>query len=118
MPRGMHPNSRKALEENRHKGMFHGEKSVEMTQKAIATKARQRTFREEFQLELSTMIKDKNGNEMTVRSAITKAMVQKALKGDLRAAEYVRDSAGEKPTDTLMILDPDFGELDSLDFAE
>ena len=69
MPKGMHPNSLKALEENRYKGQFKaGEKQV-----AIATKAgiqngvnakRRRTMREELETLLEGTIeqKDKNGN--------------------------------------------------------
>lgn len=109
MPRGMHPNSRKALEENRHKGQFTGEKSVEYTQKAIATKNKKRTFREEFEIELSAVITDGKGQKVTVKNAITKMAVQKAIKGDLRALEFIRDTIGEKPIENILIseVDPD-----------
>lgn len=114
MPRGMHPNSRKALEENRHKGMFNADTAVEAKKQSTKSFNKNRTFREEFQLELSTIIKDKQGNETTVKNAITKALIQKALKGDIRAAEYVRDTVGEKPSDTVELISADFTELDKL----
>ena len=107
MPRGMHPNSRKALEENRHKGQFRGENTVEMVQKGIETKKRQKTFREEFQLELAAMVKDKSGKEQSVKNAITKTAVQKALKGDLRAIEFIRDTIGEKPAENIVLFEAD-----------
>lgn len=43
------------------------------------------------------------GKNISVNDAIMVKMVQKALKGDLRAAEFVRDSIGQKP-DTAMKL--------------
>lgn len=41
------------------------------------------------------------GQNISVQEAILIAQVQKAMKGDTRAAEYVRDSIGEKPTDNM-----------------
>lgn len=41
------------------------------------------------------------GKNISVQEAILIAQVQKAMKGDTRAAEYVRDMIGEKPADTL-----------------
>jgi len=41
--------------------------------------------------------KDLKGKNITVQDAIMIAQVQKALKGDIRAAEYIRDTAGQKP---------------------
>lgn len=43
------------------------------------------------------------GKNISVNDAIMVKMIQKALKGDLRAAEFVRDSIGQKP-DTAMKL--------------
>ncbi len=41
------------------------------------------------------------GKNISVQEAILIAQVQKAMKGDTRAAEYVRDTMGEKPTDNV-----------------
>ena len=107
MPRGLHPNSRKALEENRKATQFHGERSVEAVKKANETKARKKTFREEFEAELAALIRDKAGNEITVKNAITKTAVQKAIKGDLRALELIRDTIGEKPAENIVLFEAD-----------
>lgn len=109
MPRGMHPNSLKALAENRHKGQFNGERAVEAKKQSAAAVVRKRTFREEFEIELAAIIRDGKGNETTVKNAITKAAVQKALKGDLRAQEFIRDTIGEKPAENIVVTaaDPD-----------
>lgn len=46
--------------------------------------------------EALTEIKNKN---LTVQEAILVTQIQKALKGDLKAAEFLRDTAGQKPVD-------------------
>lgn len=43
------------------------------------------------------------GKNITVQEAILLAQIQKALRGDTKAAEYVRDSSGNKPKDDLGI---------------
>jgi len=121
MPRGTHPNSLKALEENRHKGAFNAETSVIAHEKGFEAKKRKKTFKEQFAAELEAMIsqRDKDGNiigEISVKDAITKQMVQKALKGNTRAFELIRDTVGEKPVDTVQIVEPDYSELDNLSF--
>lgn len=40
------------------------------------------------------------GKNISVQEAILIAQVQKAMKGDTRAAEYVRDTIGQKPVET------------------
>lgn len=41
------------------------------------------------------------GKNITAEQAMLLAMVNKALKGDVRAATFVRDTAGCKPTDRV-----------------
>lgn len=41
------------------------------------------------------------GKNISVQEAIMIAQIQKAMKGDTRAAEYVRDTIGQKPTDNV-----------------
>ena len=107
MPRGTHPNSLKALEEHRKKTLFDRESAVEAKKKSTEAINRRRTFREEFEIELSAVIRDGKGNETTVKNAITKAAVQKALKGDLRAQEFIRDTIGEKPVENIVVTTAD-----------
>lgn len=114
MPKGMHPNSRKALEENRHKGSFTAENAVEMSEKSAEKKRQMKSFREQFAAELGAIISQRDGNgkvigEITVKDAITKQMVQKALRGNTRAFELIRDTIGEKPADNIIVteIDPD-----------
>lgn len=41
------------------------------------------------------------GKNISVQDAILIAQVQKAMKGDTKAAEYVRDTIGQKPVDNV-----------------
>lgn len=43
------------------------------------------------------------GKNISVQEAILIAQVQKAMKGDTRAAEYVRDMIGEKPVENVNV---------------
>ena len=43
------------------------------------------------------------GKNISVQEAILIAQVQKAMKGDTKAAEYVRDTAGQKPVDNVVM---------------
>jgi hypothetical protein len=82
--------------------------------KAKAKKQRERkTFQETAKLILGMAVKsgeavdistiqsfaDLNGKNMSVEEAIVLAQALKAIKGDRYAAEYLRDTAGEKPVE-------------------
>jgi hypothetical protein len=41
------------------------------------------------------------GQNITVQEAMMIAMIQKAMKGNVKAAEWVRDTAGEKPVENM-----------------
>ena len=41
------------------------------------------------------------GKNINVQEAMIISMLQRALKGDVRAAEWIRDTAGQKPTDNM-----------------
>lgn len=43
------------------------------------------------------------GTNISVQDAITAVIVNKALKGDIKSAEFVRDSIGQKPDDRMKI---------------
>lgn len=101
MPRGQNPNSKKALKE--HQKPMNSERQA----KAMATKARTRAFKEELNYELAQIVKDKNGSEATVKSVLTKQLVQQALRGNLKAWEIVRDTIGEKPAENIIISEVD-----------
>lgn len=71
---------------------------------------------------------DIKGANISISDAILIAQIQKALKGDTTAAVFVRDTAGEKPSDDVRIdagqnlLDAicasTGGEIDTADISE
>jgi len=52
------------------------------------------------ELQTFTQAKSKNSN-LTVQQAMVAAMIKRALKGDPKAFNAIRDTAGEKPTDKV-----------------
>lgn len=41
------------------------------------------------------------GKNISVQEAVSLAMIQKAMKGNVRAAEWVRDTSGQKPVENM-----------------
>lgn len=107
MPKGDNPNSRANLELGKRAFAKDKEIARRAQRNSVESYRARKTFREEFELELAAIIKDKSGNETTIKNAISKQTVQKALKGDLRAIEFIRDTIGEKPAENLVLHEAD-----------
>lgn len=60
--------------------------------------AQRRTFKEQIDIILAT--KDKE-NGKTGLENVTIAMYERAIAGDTKAAQFLRDTAGEKPADNI-----------------
>ena len=82
----------KAVENGRKGGIASGE-----------AKRKRRDLRLQFELLLDKEFTGKNGEKMTGAEIITMKQFEKALKGDAKAFEIVRDTAGQKPVDKVMI---------------
>ena len=67
----------------------------------------------EMAVEDITSFKGIKGKNISVQEAILIAQIQKAMKGDTRAAEYVRDTIGQKPSDKVK-LETDIEMTDKL----
>ena len=80
------------------------------------SKAKQKmrkTLREELLALLSEQITDKNsGRQMEAQRAMSTALIQQALRGNVKAFEIVRDTIGEKPVDNISVSTPDMTALD------
>lgn len=80
------------------------------------SKAKQKmrkTLREELLALLSEQITDKNsGRQMEAQRAMSTALIQQALRGNVKAFEIVRDTIGEKPVDNISISATDMSALD------
>ena len=68
------------------------------------------TLRAALEELLSMPVKDESGIETgeTMQHAIAVALIEKALKGDTKAFEIIRDTIGEKPVEriTMAEIDP------------
>jgi len=87
--RGKSPGSRKALDE--HRNVYNSETALKASKKALETKREYKSFREGAREALTP----------EVMAAITAAIVGKAMAGDVRAYEVIRDTMGEKPKENL-----------------
>lgn len=83
--------------------------------KATAQKNKERkTFREGLLLLLNEPLKDKTGvaTDKTTQDAVIAGLVKRAISGDVRAAEFIRDTIGEKPVQDVKVSTGDYDALD------
>lgn len=60
-----------------------------------------KTFRETLEILLANEITNKAGEKATTQVAISVSLIKKALNGDIRAFEVIRDTIGQKPQDKI-----------------
>ena len=77
---------------------------------------RKRDIRLALEALLEKSYKVSDGTELTGAEAIALKQMEKALKGDTKAFELVRDTAGQKPVDKVAVagLDDEKAKLDEL----
>jgi hypothetical protein len=108
-------------DQNREKAAENGRKGGKASGEA---KRRKKEMRERLELLLSMPINSGKGAEIekiksfgaikgkniTVEDAILIAIAQKAMKGDISAGTFIRDTVGEKPTENknVTIMDTDW----------
>lgn len=97
MPRGEHPNSRKALEEHRKKTQFSGESAVRNAKKSQEAQAVRKG--------LNADLKERCTPERLAK--MNERIMAMAEKGNLRAYELIRDGLGEKPSDKIELKTAD-----------
>ena len=76
---------------------------------------RKKLLRECLEELLENDVKDKNGNTMTGAEAMAAKVFQQALKGDLKAFEIVRDTAGQKPVEKVVVSEIDIDIIDEVE---
>ena len=69
--------------------------------KSGETKRRRKAFSEAFDVLLSKEFIDRNGNEITGIEALAAKVYQEAMDGDMRAAQFIRDTCGEMPVQRI-----------------
>ena len=58
-------------------------------------------------IENANSIMDLNGASITVEQQILIAQILRAMKGDIRAAEFIRDTSGQKPIERVEVANKD-----------
>ena len=86
-----------------------GEQQVEIArQGGIASgeaRKAKKSLREAMQVLMDADLAGKDGKTMTGTEAMAAKAFQAALKGDWKAWELVRDTAGQKPVERVMVAD-------------
>ena len=92
------PTSSEARENGKKGGIASGE-----------ARRKKKSLREAMQILMDADLTGKDGKTMTGTEAMAAKAFQAALKGDWKAWELVRDTAGQKPVEKVMIaeVDPD-----------
>ena len=73
-----------------------------------------KTLRQCLEILLERTLKDKKGIEMTGAEAVSLKVFEKALKGDIRAFEVLRDTAGQKVPDKIMVSEVEQSAIDEV----
>jgi hypothetical protein len=76
-------------------------KTIENCRKAGLALQEQNAKRRAMAEEIDLFLKRKDENGVTMQERLVEAMVAKALDGCVGAAEFVRDTVGEKPSESL-----------------
>ena len=76
---------------------------------------RKRDIRLALEALLEKEWKDKSGNVMSGTEAIALKQMEKAMKGDTRAFEIIRDTIGQKPIERVQITEIDQADIDEVE---
>lgn len=74
-----------------------------------------KSLREAMQVLMDADLAGKDGKTMTGTEAMAAKAFQAALKGDWKAWELVRDTAGQKPVERVMVADVDRSVIDEVE---
>ena len=105
--KNLKPCEHKLTEEEAKKG---GKRSGEV-------RAARRDLRKALEALLDKEIKAKDGTLLSGAEAIALKQMEKALKGDTKAFEVVRDTAGQKPVEKVMIAEVEQSVIDEIEKA-
>lgn len=101
------PQAHKITVEEASKG---GKKSAEV-------RRQKRDLRRALEVLLEKDFKDRAGNKVSGAEAITAKLFEKAMKGDVRAFETLRDTVGQKPVEKVMVAEVDQDVIDEVEKA-
>lgn len=97
------------------------ELTVEEASKGGKKSGESRAARRDLRLALEALLdkefKSKDGTTLSGAEAIALKQMEKALKGDTKAFEVVRDTAGQKPVEKVMISEVSQEVIDEVEKA-
>ena len=70
---------------------------------SVEARRRKKDLRLALEMLLEKEFKDKNGNTISGTEAVTAKLFEKAMKGDVRAFETLRDTVGQKPIEKVEV---------------
>lgn len=82
---------------------------------SVESRRRKKLLKECFEVLLDKDFKGKDGKIATGAETLAMTVFQKAQRGDLKAFELVRDTAGEKPIDKVMVAEVDQKTIDEVE---
>jgi hypothetical protein len=83
---------------------------------SAASRKQKKQIREYLQILLSSSVgKNKDGEDIVGSEALAIRAFQSAVKGDWKAWELVRDTAGQKPIEKIMVADVDAGVVEQIE---
>ena len=82
---------------------------------SVAARRRKKALKECFDALLDKNYKGKDGKVITGSETLALAVFQKAQRGDLKAFEIVRDTAGQKPIEKVMLAEVDQDTIDQVE---
>lgn len=106
----VNPNSMANLEKGKATQFQTGDEQAKIAQMGGIASGESRRARKSLRAELEALLseavidkKTKKPTDSTVQQAITAALVQKALRGNTKAYEIIRDTIGEKPVERFSL---------------
>lgn len=76
---------------------FTHEDSVKGGKKSVESRRKRKAFSDAFETLLQKDFTDNNGNQITGVEAVALKTFQRAMNGDLKAMQIIRDTVGEMP---------------------
>ena len=96
---------------------FTPEEASKGGKRSAEVRREKRDLRKALEFLMEQEITDKKGNTKTGTEAMALAVFQKALKGDTKAWEIVRDTVGQKPIEKVQVAEVDQATIDEVERA-
>ena len=84
---------------------------------SVEARRRKKDLRLALEMLLEKNFTDKHGNVVSGTEAISAKLFERAMKGNVRAFETLRDTVGQKPIDKVMISEVDVNVVEEVESA-